>query len=54
MSLWSLQRALYKSSRLVGDVNAAQRGGPELLARRIAKRAIHRKLIGLLRRGGAW
>ena len=54
MSLRSVQRDLWKAQRLVGDVNAAQRGGPELLARRITKRWYHRKLIGLLRRGGAW
>lgn len=53
MSLRRVQRDLYLSSRLIGDVNAG-RHGPEVLARRLAKRWYHRKLIGVLRRGGVW
>jgi hypothetical protein len=48
-----VQRDLYLGSRLVGDVNAG-RNGPEVLARRIVKRAIHRRMIGLLRRARLW
>jgi hypothetical protein len=47
------QRALYLASRTAGDARAAERG-PDVLARRLAKRVWHRKLIGLLRRGGLW
>jgi hypothetical protein len=50
-SLRSLQRALYLSSRAVGDVNAARNGR---LPQRLIKRAIHRREIGLLRRWRLW
>lgn len=54
MNARQLQRDLYKASRAVGDYNAAKRGGAPALTRRLVKRAYHRRLIGLLRRGGAW
>ncbi|HEX4432822.1 MAG TPA: hypothetical protein VHZ96_26350 [Frankiaceae bacterium] len=53
MTLRSVQRDLYMAQRALGDVQAAKRG-PKPLARRLTKRVYHRKLIGLLRRGGIW
>ena len=53
-SLRRLQRDLYLAQRTLGDVNAAKRGGAPALTRRLVKRAYHRRLIGLLRKGGAW
>lgn len=41
-----LERDLYLASRTVGDVNAAQRG-PDVLARRVARRVIRRNLFRL-------
>lgn len=46
-----LQRELYLASRTAGDVNALQRGR---LGKRLVKRVVHRKMIGLLRRGRLW
>lgn len=46
-----LQRDAYLLSRAAGDVNAAQRGR---LGQRLVKRVIHRRIIGLLRRGRMW
>lgn len=51
MSTRKLQRQLYLAQRALGDVDAAKRGS---LPKRLVKRAVHRKIIGLLRRGGAW
>lgn len=51
MSTWKLQRQLYLFQRALGDVDAARRG---TLPTRVARRVMHRKLIGLLRRGGLW
>lgn len=53
MNVRRLQRDLYLASRLAGDYQAAKRG-PQPLARRLVKRVYHRKLLGLLRRVGAW
>lgn len=50
-NLRRLQRDLYLASRATGDVQAARNGR---LARRLARRWYHRKLIGLLRRGRIW
>lgn len=44
-------RFLYLASRTSGDVKAAEKGR---LPHRLVKRVYHRKLIGLLRRGGLW
>lgn len=56
MSGWlrKTQRDLYLAQRTAGDLNALQRGGTPRLARRVLKRAYHRKVISLLRRGGVW
>lgn len=50
-SLNQLQRDLYMASRTVGDVNAAKRGR---LPQRVIKRVVHRRILGLLRKGGLW
>jgi hypothetical protein len=42
MSLAQLQRALYFAQRTIGDARAARRG-PDVLARRIARRLITRE-----------
>lgn len=49
--LAQFQRDSYLVSRAAGDLNAAQRGR---LPQRLVKRVIHRKIIGLLRKGGLW
>lgn len=51
MTSRKLQRDLYLASRTLGDVDAAQRGR---LPQRLIKRVVHRKIIGLLRRGRMW
>lgn len=53
MTLRSIQRDTYRVSRALGDLNAARRG-PKPLARRLVKRAVHRREIGLLRRWRLW
>lgn len=47
------QRDAYLVSRALGDVQAAKKG-PDALARRLVRRAVHRKEIGLLRRWRLW
>lgn len=54
MNARQLQRDLYKASRAVGDYNATKRGGAPALTRRLVKRSIHRREIGLLRRWRLW
>lgn len=46
-----VERTLYLAQRTMGDVRAAQKG---TLPKRLAKRVWHRKLVGLLRKGGVW
>jgi hypothetical protein len=46
-----LQRDAYLVSRTLGDINAAQRGR---LGKRLVRRVVHRKIIGLLRRARVW
>lgn len=45
------QRRVYLAQRTIGDLRALERGR---LTERVVKRTWHRKLIGLLRRGGLW
>lgn len=47
----SLQRDAYLLSRFLGDVNAARRGR---LLERLARRHLHRREVGLLRRWRLW
>lgn len=47
------QRDAYLFSRALGDLAAAQRGS-DVLARRLVKRSIHRREVGLLRRWRLW
>lgn len=51
MTVRGAQRRTYKASQLLLDVNAARRGR---LAQRLVRRAYHRRVVGLLRRGRAW
>jgi hypothetical protein len=48
-ALRRIERDLYLASRTVGDLNAAQRG-PDVLAKRIIRRAVRRNLFRLLGR----
>jgi len=41
MNLSQLRRAMYKTQRTIGDVQAAQRG-PGALAKRLARRQVRR------------
>lgn len=52
-SLESLRRALYKTQRGIGDYQAAKRG-PDVLAKRVARRYATRTVFGALRRKGWW
>jgi hypothetical protein len=49
--LRTAQSRTYKASRTIGDIQAARKGR---LGRRLIKRVVHRKILGLLRRGGLW
>jgi hypothetical protein len=50
--LWSrLSRDAYLAGRAAGDVDAVQRGR---LGRRLFRRAYHRSITRLLRRGRIW
>jgi hypothetical protein len=51
--LRSLEKGLYLASRTVGDINAAKRG-PDVLAKRVVKRQIHRGILSFLSRKGLW
>lgn len=46
-----LRSALYAAARLLGDINAVQRG-PKAVARRIRRRIVGRAMGRLLRRIG--
>lgn len=48
------ERDLYLAQRTRADLNALKRGGLPAVATRIVRRTYHRKLIGLLRKGGLW
>ena len=48
-----LQRALYKASRATGDYNAARRG-PDVLAKRLVRRHLHRAMWRALGPIGRW
>lgn len=50
MTLGSLSRWLFLSSRAVRDVNALQRGGPKRLAKRQARRFAYRMFFKGLRK----
>jgi hypothetical protein len=53
-STWpQLEHDLYITQRTMGDARGAQRG-PDVLARRLAKRAYHRRLTRMLKRAGLW
>lgn len=51
MNLRRLQRDLWLAQRAVGDVDAAQRG-PDVLAKRLVRRAWHRRVLRAL--GPVW
>lgn len=53
MSTRRLQRDLYLAQRALGDIDAARRG-PDALAKRLIKRAWHREVVRVLRRGRVW
>ena len=44
MNLEAIRRALYFGQRTIGDVQAAQRG-PDVLAKRLVRRAVTRSLF---------
>lgn len=50
-ALRTFQRDSYLASRAAGTARATQRGR---LGTHLLKRVIHRRIIGLLRKGGLW
>ena len=50
MNLAKLQRTLYLAQRSVGDVRAARRG-PDVLAKRVARRTVTRNLFRIFGNG---
>jgi hypothetical protein len=53
-ALSRLSRDAYKVSKAARIANAYQRGGVPAVGKQYVRRVAHRKLIGLLRRGGLW
>jgi hypothetical protein len=49
-----VERDLYLGQRALGDYRVGVTQGPAALAKRIVKRKIHRKVLGVARRLGVW